>query len=149
MCMCHYYSSLLLFAKTERMLSASYLFIFSLFVYLNPSINCPHVDRLTGDDEPPTLRGDPLPSPPTQPPRPSPRKWHALFCLSLPVPLLDQSKRENGVSTVSFPDTLLGRMRFFSACLFRLLNLVSVCEFLPLVRLLSGNTRLHETWRAV
>lgn len=71
MCMCHYYSSLLLFAKTERMLSASYLFIFSLFVYLNPSINCPHVDRLTGDDEPPTLRGDPLPSPPTHPTPPT------------------------------------------------------------------------------
>lgn len=84
------------------------------------------------------------PPPPTFTP-----KMACTVCLSLPDPLLDQSKRENGVSTVSFPDTFSGRMRFFSACLFRLLNLVSVCEFLPLVCLLSGNTRLHETWRAV
>ena len=70
-----------------------------------------------------------------------------VLSLSLLLPLLDESKRENEVSTVSLPDTL-GRMRFFSACLFSLLNLVSVCEFLPLVSL-SSNTRLHETWRAV
>lgn len=58
MCMCHYYySSLLLFAKTERMLSASYLFIFSLPNWFSASIKRlpptqPYVNRLSGDEWP-------------------------------------------------------------------------------------------------
>lgn len=55
--MCHYYySTLLLFATTERMLSASYLFIISPLDLKSLSKATPllppwpHVDRLGGDE---------------------------------------------------------------------------------------------------
>lgn len=86
------------------------------------------------------------------PPAHPPWKWHALFCPSLstsPRPFWASQKGESGVFTVSFPDAFVvsfGPDEFifislFSACLLRLLNLVSVCDLLPLVSLLIRQTQ--------
>lgn len=111
--------------QTERMLSASYLFISGWF---KPQPG-PGPGPRVGPGRAESLR------PPTL-------KWHALF-VSLPVPL---GPVKGGLWGSTCPlQTLLGRMRrFFSMFVWPAQSGVSLWVFLPLVSFI-GNTRLRDS----
>lgn len=169
MCMCHYYSSLLLFCSLQDRENAECL----VFIHFpssdlfkkklpTPKWNTPHVGRLKRRRIKPfdtkkkvTLHPHPRPLSPASP-TPTPAK-NLPFTLKMACTVLSLSpsppfgpvkKGKMGFLTVSFPDTFWAGWDFFqhvcSAC--------SIwCQFVSfsLSSLLSSNTRLRETWRAV
>lgn len=80
-------------------------------------------------------------------------KWHALFCLSLPVaPFGPVEKGKMGFLRCHFQKTVFFFETGWDFCFQHVCLACSIwCQFVnfSLLSLLSSNTRLRETWRAV